>query len=272
MAARTVVVDDRRYATLFDGFDRPLVARSSCGQERVLEPWTWRRHRQALRDCTRLAGDSLALAANEFAAQVLGREQQGAAFDAFAPLALWWAAGGGEDSEPLPNSDGWCEAGAVRVRLRAWHESERLSALGAALAGRPGEGGRFDAVGYLDAMLRASIAAVEPERDTDDLDSGSFARLLPQVLALNVGDVGEMRVLHGGAAQEAARGTLAVCRLLGWTPSQVWAAPAAEVSRLLQLAAIAEGPPIAEPVGAPGGDARRHGVAGHPDAVVFRFE
>lgn len=268
-----VEVDGRRFATDFNGFARPLVvclADSAVGR---VPPWTYRNHLAALRDCGEMAGGHLSLDAARFARRVLADSDiDQALHDDLAPLALWWAAGG-DDAATAPmeaDAAGWHPCGARRARLRPWSERERLRALSAAIV-EPRSGERwFDPIAYLDAMIRASVIALDPPGSIDDLDAGTTVALLDAVVGVNIADPEEdADPMTGPAARDAARGTLALCRALGRTPSEVWAMPAPEVNRLLRLIALAADAGTRPASAAP---RRASRLADYPDAVVIEFE
>ena len=66
-------------------------------------------------------------------------------------------------------------------------------------------------------------------------------------------------------ARKYAQKTLKLCASLGWSPSQVWEAPAAEVDRLLALIDLME--PKARKQ-----STKLSKLAQYPDTVVIRFE
>ncbi|WP_018747316.1 hypothetical protein [Chitiniphilus shinanonensis] len=238
------------------------------GERWTLPPWTYRQHLAALRECVTVDGDGAALDSRRLADAVLATgDLPDTARDAAVALALWWA--GGADTAPEAElRDGWIDLDGVPAQLAPWTEGQRAQALGECLVGEDAEGVWFDAVGYLDRMARATLRQPAP----DTLHAAATQRLLNAVVALNVVDPEDRTLLGAGpAARETAQRTLRACRALGWTPSQVWAAPAAEIERVLQLLALAETPPASSRP-APAAAPRRPRLADHPDAFVIQFE
>jgi hypothetical protein len=123
----------------------------------------------------------------------------------------------------------------------------------------------FDGAGYLDAMVRHSLVALDPPAVLEALDSQAVARLLAAVTALNIFEPARDPLFSGVLPEQVVEATLELCRALGWTPAQVLATPAAEVQRLLAL------PRRNAPRAAPPASARPTGLAAHPDATVFSF-
>jgi len=236
-----VVVDGIGYAVDFQGFDVPLEIVTPSGVKACLLPWRYRAHIDALRECVLPEDGGLRLESETLARRVLDHSRIPPALHAeLTPLALWWAAGGGE--APAVTVDGeWYMLGAVRVRLRPWSSGERFAALAANLH-QDESGMVLDMAGYLDTMIEASMLAIDPPVALAELDAASTLVLLDSAIALNVATAGavEQSIM---ASPEAARITLRLCRALGWTPSQVWATPAAEVNRLLALLERVEGTP-----------------------------
>ncbi|MBE0619440.1 MAG: hypothetical protein IH605_02500 [Burkholderiales bacterium] len=267
MPARIVEADGASFAVHFQGFGNPLQVEPPSGRAACLMPWRYRQHLHALNACISAEGATLNLDWRRFAAQVL--DDSGIAqtqHDELAPLALWWAAGGDEEPRSAPQAGAWVELGSARVRLQTWSERQRLSALIAAFTEGTDGGDWFDAVGYLDSMVRESVAELVGAHAVDELDAAATAGLLHATVALNVLDPDAEALVHGGAqAQQVAARTLRLCRALGWTPSQVWAAPAAEVDRLLALLDLLE--PGTRHVAAPSSR-----LAEHPDAVVINID
>lgn len=262
MADHVIDIDGLVYATDFQGFDKPMNARSAAGTEVQLQPWPLSAHLDALDGCVVATAQGLALDKREFSRRVL--VDSGVAEDpqaTFAPLALWWASGG--ETSPAALGGGWYDCDGVRLQLRPWTSGERFQAL--SRCRRTDESGERFALGaYLRAMLAASVVTIDPPWPLDELDSGATHSLLEAVIALNVVSP-EASADTIPETPEADRITLRLCRALGWTPTQVWATPAVEVDRLLRLLdRIA-----ASETTAPGRVAR---LAEHPDAVVIRIE
>lgn len=272
-ASSAIEVDGVAYQVHFQGFREPLQVRLQSGREVALRPWTCGAHLEALGKHLRPGTAGIALDAPSFCGEVLADSGLSAELvPEIGPLALWWAAGGDARPPARPDPDGWLELNGERAHLRPWTHGERLRALSDSVVTGPEGRASFDVATYLDAMVRASIRAWAPApRDPRELDAASTAALLEAVVALNVpegrleDDLAER--LRAGAQQVAAM-TLRLCRALGWTPSQVSAAPAAEIDRLLELLDAVEG----GGAGTSTPSAPTSRIADHPDAVVIRIE
>jgi hypothetical protein len=262
-------IDGQELTLAFRGFDALLQATAPDGASVTLQPWRFGRHLAALDRCATATAEGLALDAPAFAREVLRDSGVPAeAAPAFEGLALWWASGGGQ-AQPATVADGHYRCGPVRAQLRAWSGGERMTALAASRTQDEDGGLRFHPGRYLRAMLAASVQALEPPGTAlEELDAAAGQSLLQAVLALNVADPAELAAspLY---APEAARQTLRLCRELGWTPSRVWATPAAELDRLDALLDRAAPAAAAAPAPAPMRSSR---LADQPDAVVIRIE
>jgi hypothetical protein len=119
-------------------------------------------------------------------------------------------------------------------------------------------------------MIAAAVVAVQPaDQDLMALGSIEGAKLLGAVTALCcVGQSAADSLLANsdGSSQELARTTLRLCQALGWTPSQVWATPAAEIDRLVALLDCVAG--TAKPVSA----VKKPRLSDYADAVTIRVE
>ena len=262
VADHVIDIDGLVYATEFLGFDKAMNARSTAGAEVELQPWPLSVHLDALDECVVPTARGLTLDTRALSRRVL--EYSGVSGNAqtgFAPLALWWASGG--ETSPAALGGGWYDCGGVRLHLRPWTSGERFRAV-ARCRRADGDGERFDLGAYLRAMLETSVLTVEPARALDELDSGATRSLLEAVIALNVVSP-ETLADSIPDTPEADRITLRLCRALGWTPSQVWATPAAEVDRLLRLLDRTAAAERTTP-------ARAVRLADHPDATVIRIE
>jgi hypothetical protein len=262
VADHVIDIDGLVYATDFQGFDKPMNARSAAGTEVQLQPLPLSVHLDALDECVVATAQGLALDKREFSRRVLA--YSGVAEDTqatFAPLALWWASGG--ETSPAALGGGWYDCDGVRLHLRPWTSGERFRAM-ARCRRADGDGERFDLGAYLRAMLEASVVTVEPACSLDELPSGATRSLLDAVVALNVVSL-DTSADSIPDTLEADRITLRLCRALGWTPTQVWTTPAAEVDRLLRLLDRTEASDTATPT-------RVARLADHPDAVVIHIE
>lgn len=264
-----VNVDGAAFAVRFRGFAAPMRARVPGGREIELQPWTCREHLSALEGSLKPTERGVRLDTRAYARAVLAASQvPDSLAEPSAPLALWWAAGG-DAGMGAPDQDGWLVLGDVRVRLRAWTEGERLTALTNQLQEFDDGARIFNLVGYLEEMLRGSTSAIEPSRQTlYDLDSAATTALIAAVVALNVpGQDWQQELLQRleMARPELAVNTLRICRALGRSPEEVWAMPARDIDRLLDLLDLADGV-----TGAPTGHSS--GLASHPDAVIIQIE
>lgn len=258
----SIEIDGRAYATDFQGFDTPMNAYALAGAQVRLQPWRLSVHLSALAECVIPTRQGVALNARAFSRKVLDNPLLPESLhEIFAPLALWWASGGEATPEALDG--GWNLCGSVRVLLRPWSSGERFSALSRCRLDA-GDGTRFNLSAYLVAMLEASVVAMEPSRPLQSLDSSATCALLKVVIALNAPDFQESRSVFPDLP-EADRLTLRLCKVLGWTPSQVWATPAPEMDRLLAMLDRIDSAESRRP-------ALGSGLAQHPDAVVIRIE
>ena len=96
-SADVVEVDGTQFSVQFDGFDAPMEVQTSMGVEVCFRSWTFGNHFRALEAAIFPARQGLRLHARHFAQQVLsGLRIPAAVQEELAPLALWWAAGGGQ--------------------------------------------------------------------------------------------------------------------------------------------------------------------------------
>ncbi|QRO02759.1 hypothetical protein JRI60_32255 [Archangium violaceum] len=271
-AASRIEVDGRCFSVHFEGPDEHVVRVDTGSGERVqLRRWGFDEHLRALDRHAWADERGLRFDHEGFSRDVL--RDSGVPeplHEELAPLALWWATGGDREPTSGVGPDGWLRIGAIRARLRPWTFSERSRAMGQSLTARPDGSRELGLERYLRAMLAASVVAFEPAGvELSMLDGATTAALLDAVVALNTaGERDEDKKMRASDAggQALARMTLLLCRTLGWTPSQVWEAPAAEIDRLLSILAVTEAsaPSPAAP--------RTPGLADYPDAVVIQVE
>lgn len=251
-----------------------------CGDEQIeLQPWTLAHHLGALARGLRHEAEQLTLDRQAFAEEVLRRVSSPVktSSDAYQSLALWWAAGA-LTTAPQPQirpqnleavyGRGWLKFGDLEVRLGPWTWAERTLA-----TNEFGASDRLDTVAYIEAMLRISTRACRRVTEGGAVvtaDTGAIwslagihvLELLDAVLACN--GLSDASTWMDEDPTRAAE-TLWICQTLGWTPGQVWAAPAHEIDRLLRLRAQTRQKPA--PTAALPGD-----LASHPDAVVIHVE
>lgn len=267
----------------------------------TLQPWRYGQHIAALRQCVQNQGGQLQLDADAFADCVLAQSGiEPAKHPQLREQALWWAAGGDAslpDANSLPGSapnsapncapgsvpgiaqDGSDQAarnaaspvplGSCQARLQPWRERERMAALLACLGESPEGEQRFDVASYLDSMTRASLQQLEPPIPLEQLDARATRLLLAAVVACNVA---EPVLDPSPASRISALRTLRICQALGWTPSQVWAAPAAEIDQLLTLLEQSQPSIQAAAIPAPAPARSRPSMAERPDAIVIMID
>src|SRR4051794_37058205 len=113
-ATSLVEVDAVEYPVHFEGFHQPLHVWLRGGQHVSLRPWTCGEHLAALGRHLKPGASGAALDMAAFSGEVLSREGlPGALAQEVAPLALWWAAGGGVPSA-RPGPEGWLELESCR--------------------------------------------------------------------------------------------------------------------------------------------------------------
>ncbi len=251
-----VELDGRRFAVrhLPDARGACLAVERPPADDLVLPPWTLADHLAALDRRAFLEGQLPRVDLEGLARDVLataGAPLDHAEAAALAPIALWWAYGPPRGAPP------------ARPGLRPWTSRERALALDANTdretgAVRPG------------GLLRAMVLAADPGGELLALSGAEGVELLDALTSLNAPaeDLSE-----GPGSSELARITLELCRGLGWTPSQVWSAPAPEVDRLLALLTrAAPAPPRAPAPAAPRATSPAHAhsrLASFPDAVII---
>ncbi|WP_164002675.1 hypothetical protein [Pyxidicoccus caerfyrddinensis] len=267
-----IEVDGRRFSVQVGTPGGALEVDTSTGERVRLRRWSFEEHLRALDRHASADEQGLRFDTEGFALDVLRDSGVPAPLgEELAPVALWWATTGGYAPGSEVQADGWVRAGSVRARLRPWTFAERSKALSESLTPSAGGGQELSLERYLRAMLSASVVALEPSGlQLTMLDGATTAALLDVAVALNnSGERDEDRRMKAADAdsQKLARTTLRLCKALGWTPSQVWETPAAEVDRLLALLEVAEpSAPASAPV------RRAPGLADHPDAVVIQVE
>lgn len=241
---RVITVNGQDFTVRFNGFDKTLRVKSKNGNGKWLSlpPCHYRDHISVLRQCLGVNGPALTLEPTRFCNAVVDRfhffEED---CQELAPIALWWFCGGGAGQPTVAVEEGWYPlTDGIRAYLRPWSERERQMALLACLLPQDAEG-HFDAVGYWDAMVRASVLALEPEQALEKLHAQASVLLLGVVVALNTPRLGTevnpkvtgLTESHGEQRNTTPFKTERLCQLLGWTPNQLWSKPAIEVDKLL---------------------------------------
>jgi hypothetical protein len=192
-----------------------------------------------------------------------------------APLALWWAAGGAGCKPQALKGRGMWRLGDRVLRLHLWQEQARWVALQRAWLSIPPASAsveRFDPEVYLDAMLRACVEMPPGALGLDDLDAPTFQALIHLVLSHN--EPASTPTWPEALGRQRAKRTLRLCRALGWTPAQVWSAPAVEMDEVWALLAQldADPPEPPAPAPAPAVPQQRARLADLPDAVLIRID
>ena len=253
-----IVIDDVTYNVRFEGFEVPLEITLSDGTEASLMPWTYREHMEALRQNLLVNGKSIDIDESGFAGFVLQRSGIPEMYhEELSKLAIFWASAGNEQKNTTQNED-WFDFGNMKLKMSPWSTLEREQAISGNLES-VGDGETFDVIGYLDAMIRQSIQDMEPVVDLNELDPLVMTSLFKSVLEMNA----PTPLLPENVSAEK---TLRLCSALGWTPTQVWNAPAVETDRLLALLESMQPETVAAP------PTSTSSLANHPDAVVFHFE
>lgn len=259
-AREIVELDGRRFAVrrVQGPGGRALAVERPPADDLVLPPWTLGDHLAALDRHAYLEGQrprvDLAGLAREVLARAAGPELADDDLAALAPLALWWAY---DQGRPVPSD--------TPPAVRPWTSLERARALDDCTDPRTLEV-------RAGALLRAMVLASAGDRDPLALSGEPALALLDAVADVN-GPPQDMS--EGPGSAELARATLRLCGALGWTPSQVWSAPAPEVDRLLALLARLEAPAPARarptpPQPQPSSPAFAHSrLAAYADAVII---
>lgn len=274
-APSLVRVGERDFIVHVGAPGEPLSVETASGERARLWPWRLGDHLDALDRYVDAGGGAVHFDHEGFAREVLLKSGAPASLaEELEPLALWWAVGG-ETGEPGEVKEGKFCAHKLRARLRRWTFAEREGALSASVVARADGAKEFRLARYLRAMLRASVVELDPA-PLEDLEGAEAAALLNAVSALNAegkSDTDKVIREGGDGGKVMAATTLRICRALGWTPSQVWAAPAAEIDRIIALLDLVE-PQAAARAGAgePKSQARRPSLADYPDAVIIRVE
>ncbi len=247
---RVISIDGCRYRVAPDPDGVWTHVESESGARVSLRDWTLAEHLDVLERASYWRDGVVRFDDGEFAREVLRRAARGPAASSFEAVALWWALGGvdlNDDDAP------------VGVTLRRWSWREEVTARERSLetVGRPAL--------YLREMVHASVA--ESGEGLGAFAGRGGARLLDEVVALNTGEEDEeldARMLDDHARAEQ---TLWLCSTLGWTPGQVWSAPAIEIERLLRLRERTK--PVDRRSRAA---STQSALARHPDAVVIEVE
>ena len=210
---QTIIVDGLCWEIEFGGFAAPLRGRLASRRgapadlEVELRSWSCARHLDTLRRNLQIVNGKLALDGQRYADTLFDEvgtmskgEDLNPARALLRPLALWWAHGvapGEAAHDPTPDARGWVHLDLRRTaRVRAWTWGERLVAQRTNLHGANGHGAQrdeqldFDAVGYLEAMLRACTCELHEDGvagavTVEQLDAGATRGLTTAVMAIN---------------------------------------------------------------------------------------
>lgn len=257
-------IDGFTYHTNFTDFHLAMNARVANQPPISFQPWQLANHLRALGACLVITANGIDLNHLAFSRYVLTLNQIPDNLHAYyAPLALWWSSGG--NTTPVLLALDCYQLGAnTQARLKPWSCAQRLAAL-AECRKDSEQGTHFDLSAYLNAMLQASVVAIDTGQTLDELDSAASSALLSAVIALNIRDASANNdyLLN---SKEVAALTLRLCRALGWTPSQVMATPAVEIDLILALLDKVEfNKPVshAKPAST---------LAAYPDAIVIQVE
>ncbi len=263
------MVDEIPYSVRFKGFHNEMEVYKSNGDIINFLPVNYHDQMNALRASLLTTPNGLQLSYKTFCKQILSYCHSGSPEETdieseLDKLALWWVSGG-EEKATENESNGWLNIGTTSVRLKPWKNVERILALSHNLTNDE-SGDSFDIVGYLDAMIRASIDKIKPDTELNDLDAKSASKLIDAVLNLNISeDSFQDEIADRETANSYAKTTLRICSFLGWTPSQVNKIPAAEADRLLELIDFVEPSQSYR-------ETRSSGLTDYPDTLLFKFE
>ncbi len=269
-----IEVDDKRYSVKFNGFDLPMTVSASDSTRLNLMPWTYGEHMQALKGNLRVDLSDTTLNIEGFSSFVLKRSAIPEIYhDELKELALWWSGGiTDEVSENVENPEN-VDLGPVSVTLAPWSRGEQIDVLNHCISVED-DVESVDIVEYLDKMVQHSIDSFHSEMDLEELDSSAVSKLMKSVFHMNSPQLNlpEKRSEERSVRKRNAENTLKICSHLGWTPSQVWNAPAKEISHLLSLISLTETEPVTAPVPAQKKKTVPSGLSAFPDAVVINFE
>jgi hypothetical protein len=227
------------------------------------QPWLLGSHLFAVGACLLITADGLSLNYRDFGRYILKASQiPEALYPVYAPLALWWANGG--NVKPLLIAADTYQLGNTRANLRPWRCAERLAAL-AHCQQDSEQGLNFDLAAYLMAMVKTCVVSIEKDKKLEELDSASCSALLSAIIALNIRSANPSTD-YLLSSKQASSDTLRICRALGWTPSQVMAAPAVEIDLILALLNRVETNNSVQ------NSRATSRLADHPDAVVIQIE
>jgi len=247
---------------------------TASGERIGLRPLGFAVYLELLEAHLRVVGKDLRFERDAFCAAVLSAVGVSPALhDELTPLALWWATGG-HSRAVIADCHGWLQLGTLRVQLRPWGLAERSAAQRASVVAHGDGKSELQLGQYWRRMIAAAVVAVEPpDQDLMALGSVDGAKLLSAVTALccaGQSAADSLLSVPDASTKELARTTLRLCQALGWTPSQVWATPAAEVDRLLTLldcVAGITGPKLVADLGT-----KKPRLSDYADAVTIRVE
>lgn len=267
---RELVIEGQRARVTSSGANESL--RATVGEREVeLAPWTWADHLAALRRHLRADGGRLTLDEEGYAREVLrGAPLDDEARASLVPMALWWAAGAGRHTAPsTPDPAGWVHLSTgLRARVRAWSWRQRLAAMRDCVEA-DGDAHVVDPLRLIELLLATTLIELEHPDTGRVLALGSLdAAVMHELLAV----LTKLSMPSPDHADEAwhhdpaiAKQVLRLCGALGWTPSQVLDASAAEIDmvRWLLEHGEARGPAPSR--------RRASRLHDHPDAMVLEF-
>ncbi|MEX1364989.1 MAG: hypothetical protein AB1Z98_17810 [Nannocystaceae bacterium] len=273
MTMQSIVIDGRTFEVAPGSPSGPLHARVD-GEDVVLPFWSWGDHRDALRRHLRVQGDRLVLDEDGYAGELLQRGHVDSRRRAeLVPLVLWWTTGAGRrwrDAGGIElDPEGWIElSGGYRARVRGWTWRERRLVLGECVQD-DGVESLVDPIAVVERMLASNLLELRDPAgaettNLDELDASTVHELLDVLTGLSMPSLPESTAALL-ADPRAARMLQRLCAVLGWTPSKVLEAPAAEIDLVL---ATLRAEPTTSPTTAP---ERRSGLREHPDATVLVF-
>lgn len=267
--ACTIIVDHRIYEVEISMGS----ARARHGDlELDLPSWTATEHLDALRRHLVPGPAGLELDCEGYAAELLARTDIPITrWGELVPLALWWATRPDLDDATSNGASVVLHDGSwAELRDCTWYE--RIAAARHGLV-RSDDGVAIDVVRVMERLLERAVECVVATGGQriswQALGGSSVVRLSSVLLERSIREAPFSELTDIENTSEQARVLLELCRVLGRTPTQVFALPAAEVDLVRELlrranvAAPSRGDPLRSRPHAPLHDA--------PDAIVIDF-